>query len=214
MAKQMIDARHVAGKGGIYVGGAGQSDPGAGGAELGLFTYATEAPWLEGHLGGSLLVSSAADDIFAGANTGVRVQTPSRVAPFVGLGGYLGVSPLVGLENAESDGIDNDDNGMVDEPHETRLTTDWFAAIYPEIGLHIWATPRMRWTGSAAYYVSTEGRDHDFWYLGAYVSWIGLRETSQWGGAKALRNRYRALEHPPIEADEIPEPLVRLPPTE
>ncbi|MBN1591462.1 MAG: hypothetical protein JW888_18255, partial [Pirellulales bacterium] len=47
MAKQIVDARHVGGKGGLYVGGALQGDPLSIGGQLGGFGYAT--PSISGH---------------------------------------------------------------------------------------------------------------------------------------------------------------------
>jgi hypothetical protein len=179
MAKQMVDARHVAGKSGAYIGGAGQSNPSAGGLEVGVFHYAADAPWLEGRASLSGLFASSAEDLFAGVNLGARAQVPSRVAPFVGVGTYVGMTPYGHRVSADDDDIDNDDDWSVDEDGEVRYDHDFFAAVYPEVGVHLWATPRMRFTGSASYMITTEGRDHDFWYFGVNVAWLDIRPRSE-----------------------------------
>lgn len=169
-AKQAVDARFVDGRTGFYAGAAGQTDPGAAGAELGAFHYFREDT--EGRASLAWLANSASDDSFLGVNMGARVQTPSRVAPFAGLGLYGGYSEVT--EAADADGIDNDGNGFIDEFGEEDSTIDGtLGAIYPEVGVHFWLVPNMRLTASASYYMTTEGRDHDFWMYGVNVGLLG-----------------------------------------
>ena len=175
MAKQVVDARHVAGKAGAYVGGAVQQDPLTAGGEIGVFAY--DAPWLSRRVGLALLASEAADDLFTGVNAGLRVQPPARLAPFAGLGVFAGFSRET--VDADFDGLDNDGDGFIDEPGEVDRRTDGaLASIYPEVGAHFWLTARTRLTASAAYHVTTLGRDHDFWLYG-----VGLAILSGDGGA-------------------------------
>ena len=144
---------------------------------------------------------SLSQNAFGGINLGVRAQSPTRVAPFVGAGVFAGASSY--YELADSDGVDNDDDFFIDEPGEERETNDYFAAVYPEVGVHAWLTSNWRATASASYLVTTEGRDHDFWYVGVYLARLMQPPTfsgkdgvtlDAWGG-------------------EIPEPqLLRLPP--
>lgn len=166
MAKQMVDARHVEGKTGIYVGGAVQDDPIALGGELGLFAYPT--PWLEGRAAAAGLLGAGTDQAFLGLNTGLRVQPPTRIAPFAGLGTFIGSSQYEVV--ADGDGLDNDDDYFVDERGETETEHGFLASVYPEVGVHAWLSGRWRVTGSAAYHVTTLGRDHDFWLFGLYLS--------------------------------------------
>ena len=123
-AKQASDARHLAGKGGTFYGGAGQSDPFAGGLEVGGFSYPTS--WLEGRASLALLASSAGENLFYGLNLGIRAQSPTRLAPFVGvgIGGFQGV--IDDSELADNDGIDNDDDGFIDEQGEEETSADFF----------------------------------------------------------------------------------------
>lgn len=207
MAKQMVDARHVAGKIGGYAGAAVQTDPGAAGVEIGAFQYGEGLPWLETRGALSLLWADTAEEVFIGGTLGARVQSPSRIAPFVGLGGYLGITPYFEYVAAESDNVDNDDDGFTDESGERDREFDDFAAVYPEIGIHFWATPRTRITASAAYMITSEGRDQDFWFLGVNVARLKLRSERNW-------NIERPDDPLPAMSNDdfiTPEPVDRLP---
>ncbi|MDA7977492.1 MAG: hypothetical protein MPJ50_01825 [Pirellulales bacterium] len=170
MAKQAVDARFVDGGTGLFAGAAGTTDPGAAGAELGAFHYFRED--IEGRASFAWLTNSAADDSFLGVNLGARVQTPSRVAPFAGLGVFGGYSEF--SEVADSDGIDNDDNGFIDERGEEKESVDGaLGAVYPELGVHFWLTSHIRLTAAASYYVTTKGRDYDHWMYGVSLGYLG-----------------------------------------
>lgn len=212
MAKQMVDARHVAGKGGAYVAGSAshRDGPATIGGEIGAFTYPT--PWLEARAALAGVVGADADerfpgqDAFLGLNTGLRVQSPSRFAPFIGAGTFAGVSSFD--VPAEDDGLDNDDDFFVDEHGEVEDESALFAAVYPEVGAHFWLKPRLRLTGSASYYVTTEGRDHDFWYFGISLSWLDLKEPDD-----SVKSLDLAADDRPDGDLAMPQPaLQRLPP--
>jgi hypothetical protein len=122
-------------------------------------------------LGLALLGGTGADDIFGGLNAGLRVQSPSRLAPFAGVGMFHGASSYT--MPAEDDWIDNDDDGSTDERGEERTDWDgWLSAVYPEVGVHYWLASNVRLTASGAYYVTTEGRDSDFWFYGVSLSFL------------------------------------------
>lgn len=178
--KQAIDARHVRGKTGGYIAGAGRDEPVAAGAEVGVFGY-TE-PWLEYRVGAAGLVHTTGDHPISGGLLGsARLQVPSRFAPFVGFGVYGG---WAGLESAENDNIDNDNNGFVDEDGET--AHDWALAMFPEVGAHFWLNHRVRLTTSVNYYVTNQGRDDDFLFYSVGLSFFP--------------NRYEDRPHaPPID---------------
>jgi hypothetical protein len=155
IAKQLVDARHVAGNSGYYAGAAFADDPASGGVELGAFTYPTS--WLSGRAGLSFLAGTGAKDFFTGMNVGLRTELPSRLSPFVGAGVYGGYSETT-VEK---------DCGCRDSKIDGGL-----AALYPEVGWHFWLTGKTRLTTSAAYYFNTEGRNADFWLLGFSIGHV------------------------------------------
>lgn len=88
--------------------------------------------------------------------------------PFIGVGGAVGYTEHNVL--AENDSIDNDNDGLTDEPgEEINLTSNEMAMLFPEVGLDIWMTKETKLSLSARYYLTTEGRDVDFWLFGAAV---------------------------------------------
>lgn len=168
MIKQASDARHVADRSGYYVGAAGSDEPGTGGAEVGVFSYTGSA--VEARAGLKGLVGTGADDWFAGLDLGLRAQSPSRIAPFAGVGTYVGGNNHQVL--AVHDHIDNDDDGSVDERGEKKDDPGFLASVYPELGVHVWLNGSTRMTASAQYHLTTEGRDADFWFFGLSFSFL------------------------------------------
>lgn len=175
MIKQASDARYVADRDGWYLGMAGAADPGALGAEIGRFTYSGSA--FEGRMGLKGLLGTGAEDWFAGLDLGARVQSPSRLAPFAGIGTYLGANNHKVL--AVDDHIDNDDDGSVDERGEKKNDPRFLASVYPELGVHYWLTSSVRMTTSAQYHVTTDGRDSDFWFFGISFSFLDAPKDYQ-----------------------------------
>jgi hypothetical protein len=150
MAKQMLDARHVAHDSGTYLGAAASNFRGnkAAGAEVGVTNYGTS--WLSSKLALAGQFNSGAENAFVGVNAAVQASTPTRVAPFVGAGVFGGVD-LASVINSSDD-------------EET--DTQFLGAVYPEAGVHLWLNGRTRLSASASYWVTTIGRDQDFWYYG------------------------------------------------
>ena len=166
MTKQSVDARHVRNKGGVYIAASGRGTPFAAGAELGVFGYSE--PWLEARGGLAGLVHDGDELKLSGGLSGsMRVQTPTRLAPFAGLGVYGG---WAGLKSAEDDGIDNDDNGWIDERGET--ANAFTVAVFPEVGLHYWLNHRTRLTTSVSYYLTDQGRNDDFLFYSIALSFF------------------------------------------
>jgi len=168
MLKQMVDARHVEGKSGVSVGGGGGGSPSTGGVTVSSFSYANASTEIDFGLTG--LAGTGAHDWFIGPELGIRFQTPTRIAPFAGAGGYVGGNRF--SSPSAADGEDNDDDGSIDELGERRTRYKAFAAVYPEVGVHAWLSGDTRLTASARYYVTEEGRNDDFWYLGLSVGWL------------------------------------------
>ena len=169
MAKQMVDARHVAGKRGEYIGMALQGDPLSIGGQLGMFGYST--PWLSQRIALAGLAGTGARDMYVGADAGLRAQLPSRLAPFVGVGTFVGYNER--KVDASNDWIDNDTDGSVDEFGEKDKVYGFMAAAYPELGVHLWLNGHLRLTASGSYYITTDGRDTDFWFFNLQLG--GLR---------------------------------------
>ncbi len=167
--KQAVDARFQKGAGGYFVSGGLMSRPGArselAGIDFGFEGYATS--YLTSRC--SLMLMTDGDDWFTGADAGVRVQTPTRLAPFAGLGLFAGYAKEV--VPADDDWIDNDDDGFVDEWGEDRERfSDFLASVYPETGVHFWWTPNIRLSGFGRYMITTEGRDDDDWLIGGGIA--------------------------------------------
>jgi hypothetical protein len=173
MAKQAVDARHVGGKGGFYLGAAGQSSPFTAGAEIGGACYWSSC--CSGHAGLVGVAGAGADNLFGGADVGLRVQPPTRLAPFVGIGAMGGISAFKERDDeiVDDDYNDNDDDGIVDEPGETTHEREALAAVYPEIGVHFWLNGLTRLTASGRYLVTSDGRENDFWYYGLTLAFLG-----------------------------------------
>ena len=168
-AKQALDARHTEGLGGLYLSGGAQYQADADepfvGAELGTEAYATS--WLTARA--ALATSIGDNEGYLGLDAGLRLQTPTRVAPFVGIGMFHGASR--GVELADWDGLDNDDDGLLDERGETKSgVDDWLSAVYPEVGTHVWLNGSWRITAYGRYFVTSEGRAHDDWLVGGQLT--------------------------------------------
>lgn len=166
MLKQMVDARHVEGQSGWYLMGLGANDPGAAGAELGIFSYPTAI--MESRVGVQGLVGTRESDWFVGLTPGVRLQPPSRLAPFVGVASFLGGNEKT--SSADSDGRDNDDDGFIDELGEEKSDTFFRLGVGPEVGVHYWLNGSSRLTVSGQHLFSTEGRASDMWMFGLTFS--------------------------------------------
>lgn len=166
MTKQAVDSRFVAGKSGTQIGARFHGHPFYGGGELGMFHYNTS--WLSTHASLAGLLSEGRPDWTVGGDLGLQAEIPARVAPYVGIGTYLGY--WTRTTPADNDGIDNDDDGFIDERTEKRKDLDGFLnAVYPEAGIRAWLTPSTRITAGARYYITSEGRDHDSWVYGISI---------------------------------------------
>ena len=161
--KQAVDARHLVRKGGGYAALTGRDEPFALGGEAGIFTYPN--PYTEGRVGLAGLIYEDDTPISGGALAAARLQTPTRLAPFVGIGAYAGMSPEAWLTD---DDLDNDFDGTTDESDEAE--SDFVLAMVPEAGCHFWLTPGWRITGSASYYMTDSGRDSDFLTYGVSIA--------------------------------------------
>jgi hypothetical protein len=129
---------------GVYSHATFRTHPDAGGAEVGILGYPVR--WLALNLGASYAGPGQEDAWMFGFHGGARVEAPTTLAPYVGVGVFSGWD-------------------LDETAHEydfLRPGRGYMAAVYPEAGLHYWVTENFRVTGGAAYYITTEGRDADF----------------------------------------------------
>ena len=161
--KQMSDARFNAKRGGLTIGSGLGPNPFAIGAEIGGSIYETSWTSTNFSLAG---LGLATDDggLYGGFKIAQRIQTPSRLAPFVGAGLFVG--SFNNSVSAENDGIDNNSNMFIDEPGEEKDNSKLLLTIYPEVGVHYWLTSEARLTMSAQYHLNPNGRDEDFSFIG------------------------------------------------
>jgi hypothetical protein len=176
--KQAIDARHVSGLGGWYVAGGSlykpKFDNTLGGAEIGFEGYPTS--WLSHRIGIGSYFSP--DEGYIAGDAGVRLQPPTRLAPFVGTGVLLGASRTVEL--ADDDGIDNDDDERIDERgEEDSGIDDFLAAVYPEAGVHFWINGNWRASAFGRYVIADTGRNHDDWMIGGQLTFFSRPSRSR-----------------------------------
>jgi hypothetical protein len=222
--KQAIDARHVVGGDGLYIAGGGSSgSPATSSGSIGFFKYAQ--PWLSAHGGFTAVGGTSDNNGFGGLELGLRAQSPSRVAPFVGVGGtaapswehwttFIGTALLYSLlGNNDNDDFDQFGNEEEDEDEEEEYEPfgNWFAAFYPEAGVHVWLNHKIRLTGSARYYFADGG--DQFWYGGLTLSLFrGGRPDPEYGPYSTEQDKLvfgaetRTLnESPPFDHDWYPD---------
>jgi hypothetical protein len=168
MLKQSADARHAAGRGGLYTGLAANDDPFSLGAEPGYYKYHTSM--IEGRAGLKGLVGTSAESAFPGGDFGVRLQPPSRLAPFVGAGIFAGANSQ--QVDATADRIGNDGDTRVDEFGETNKDYAALVSFYPETGFHCWINGSTRLTSSVQYHVTPQGPHDDFRLFGVTLSFL------------------------------------------
>ena len=142
MAKQSVDARFIGGRDGYYTSVASGTKPVTGSAEIGILVMPT--PFFETRAGATGIVGSPGESLYGGGNLGVRLHSPSRFAPFIGVGGYAGMEPWELLHDG--------DDLLTSTTHE-HDGSEFVLAVYPELGAHFWLTPQWRLTTSTSYYI-------------------------------------------------------------
>lgn len=154
------DKYKYSGKCGLSLEMGARSEPDAIGGEIGLCGYTSEKVSITGGL--AFLASDSFEDIFGGANIGIRFGLDYKFSPFIGMGMFGGYSKED--VSATNDDIDNDDDNFIDEPGEQKeVIKDVIGSVYPEMGFHVWCNDRTRLTFASKYYITTKGREHDFW---------------------------------------------------
>lgn len=158
--KQANDARWVEGHTGGYLGGGVMVAPDTGSWMGAISKGREEYPysWVSNRIAFEGIASTSQPEfLYGGIDLGIRAQTPSRIAPFVGAGGSVGFSAIDILASALE--VEDDDD-------------DWsvMAAAYPEVGVHFWVNGRYRLTFFGRYMITTSGRDHDGWLIGGQLA--------------------------------------------
>jgi hypothetical protein len=184
--KQAVDARHLDMKDGGFVAGGSSQDGQAVWADFGMMHY--REPWKESYLAFSGLYSDDLHDAFFGGKLGTRIQSPSRLAPFAGVGGFAGLFHKGTAHDAlwftQHEDEDDDEGFFFDDDCDCD-ESEWdpgddglhpMFAVYPEVGIHYWLNSDTRISASLSYLVSTEGRDYDYLLLGISFSWLDLDE--------------------------------------
>ena len=167
--KQAIDARHTKELSGLFASGGVQVRPRFGDTfgsiELGREVYIQN--YLTNRISASGLAGNGSG--FVGLDVGTRLQSPTRLAPFVGVGGNAGIS-IRDFISIATDRSDSEQSFISPEPSRT---VSGFAAVYPEVGAHFWLNGRLRLSGFGRYLVTTEGREFDDWLIGFQIALFG-----------------------------------------
>lgn len=124
-------------------------------------------PYASGYLDMALLVSNTydkQDPVFGGVSVGMRTNVPLAFAPYLGAGVYVGQNEFE--VPAGHDGIDNDEDGVKDEPGEMATDNHLIAAVYPEAGWQLKLGNSFSLRLLSRYMVSSVGRQHDDWFYG------------------------------------------------
>ncbi|MEN1682203.1 MAG: hypothetical protein AAGJ46_21725 [Planctomycetota bacterium] len=204
-AEDALGAKRATGRTGTYADAHGGTNPSAGGATFGWLAYLpkykglTSARFGIGVLGADSIRLFDSDGVLSlGGELGVRLQAPSRLAPFVGLGGYTGWAGGGPDEEDSSDPPGGDADGLGRSDH--RL----LSAVYPEVGVHTWLTPNWRLTAMARHYEAFTGVDsQDYQTFGfslAYLRPTGGRAKPKVKPAKQVASNPEAAATAASEA--------------
>jgi hypothetical protein len=183
MAKQMVDARFLKDKTGVYLNGAAAHDPTAAGGEIGIVHYGE--PWTAARIGLAGLARESDKGYQAGVDAGLRVQVPSRFSPYVGFGGFAGYHKdtltihLTGHDDEPGpDPIPPQPTNFAEEQKQS--TDGGLAAVYPEIGTTFWFNGHAAFNTFGRYYITTDGRDKDFWMAGVGITFMQQPRTDEY----------------------------------
>ncbi|MCP3923649.1 MAG: hypothetical protein GY714_13800 [Desulfobacterales bacterium] len=109
-----------------------------------------------------LVVNYSMRTKYAGASVGMRFHLPGKFTPFIGAHVFCGAHEET--ESADKDGIDNDEDGVIDEYGETKSTgKDYLVGIYPEAGFMFTVSDHVQLVISAKYYVTGDEDEGERW---------------------------------------------------
>ena len=155
MAKQASDARHIKGRSGGYVNSTVGDSPSIVNGEIGMTSFPSSYSEIRGGLFGALGHHQTL--AVGGVSGSVRLHSPTRLSPFVGIGGQI-----AGGEKPE---------GWFSE--EISEPVGYFAGVF-ESGVHYWVTPNTRLTGFANFTAPSTGRRNDQWTFGVGFTWLPI----------------------------------------
>lgn len=172
---QIVNADTIEGIAGFYAGGGARLDPLAGTGALGLFHYPTS--WLSWRAGLAGATFSNSDErlIAGGAELGLRVQTPTQLAPFVGVGTFLGWQEQKTTTTTVSE---ESFWGFHSTQTTTKTKTKGLATVYPEVGVIFWVSPHVYLATRAAYNFTSLRHDKESWMLGLELG-LGMKPDAE-----------------------------------
>ena len=128
------DGWSAEGRSGVALSVAGRQDPAILGVQAQGLIHPTA--WSSFHFGVAFLASPDFDEeIHAGFPFGLQFQPPWRIAPFVGVGFFLGYDEVESFLDYLF--ADDEDDLFPDPTPERRTEASFFRAVYPEAGLHV-----------------------------------------------------------------------------
>ena len=175
--EEIIDARFQEGRSGLYTGaGIATRQRAAAVGEVGVTWLPTS--WSTVRIGAEGMLAEGLPTYLTGGIVGVRLQSPTRFSPYVGLAGMAGVADT--STTAQSTYIDKQGN-LVQEGDRVPGVTKGLAAIIPEVGMSYWFTSRVRLNVGASYYLTTDAgsgsANKDFVLTTMSLDWLFSRES-------------------------------------
>lgn len=74
--------------------------------------------------------------------------------------------------SADHDGLDNDNDGRIDELNEMKSKIDEVLAVaYPELGVHLWFNGNWRTSVFGKYLFTNLGDQKDDWLIGGQLTY-------------------------------------------
>ena len=168
--KQASDARHTQHLKGYTLGGGVQmstaSETALGAIEVGGECYVTN--YFTTRLAATGFTSEG--NAFVGGDVGVRLQSPTRLAPFVGVGSAVGLG-VVDVAVAEIQSALGADSEDIDD---TLSESAMVGVVYPEIGVHYWLNGRFRVSALARhnFSYSSHAESLEGWLVGAQIGFF------------------------------------------
>ncbi len=175
--EEIIDARFQEGRSGLYTGaGIATRQLAAAVGEVGMTWLPTS--WSTMRVGVEGMLAEGLPTYLTGGIVGVRLHSPTRFSPYVGVAGMAGVSDT--STTAQSTYIDKQGN-LVQEGDRVPGVTKGLAAIIPEVGMSYWFTSRVRLNVGASYYMTTDAgsgsSNKDFVLTTMSLDWLFSRES-------------------------------------